>query len=95
MGDRITSYYKCPKCKTGEVEEYDAASSLMFVATCDNCDYRDDREYFEISDNEIVLCTAEEARKNGGLVICKRCKKEVMGSYIEENGCWECRETKE
>ena len=90
MGDRITRYYPCPKGCGGEVEEYDASSSLMFVAICDKCWWKDPRNYYEISDSEIMLGTPEQAREQGGLVICKKCGKEVMGSYIEENGCLVC-----
>lgn len=92
MGDRYTWWQKCPneECK-GEVKYYDAPSSLMYVGTCDTCNWREPRDYYEINSHEIVLCTPEEARKNGGLVICKNCNKEVMGSYIEKGGCIECR----
>lgn len=88
MGDRTTTFYKC-NCG-GEIEEYDAPSSLMFTASCNKCDFRDPREYYEISSTEITLSTPEEARNNGGLVTCQKCKKEVMGSYILEDGCIDC-----
>ena len=47
MGDRYFSYYPCPKCGA-EIEEYDAPSCTMFVAVCDECDWRDPKDYFEV-----------------------------------------------
>ena len=90
MGDRITTFLPCPKCGK-ESEQYDASSSLLWVWTCEHCGWKDDKEYFEKSISEIVLCAPEEARKNGGLVICKKCGREVMGSYITKDGCEECK----
>lgn len=60
MGDRTTRWYKCPHCTTGEVEEYDAPSCLLFTATCNSCDFFDKREYFEIDKNNIILCTPKD-----------------------------------
>ncbi len=94
MGDRITTYLPCPQCGK-ETEQYDASSSLLWVWQCDACGWHDPRSYYEISDHEIVLCTKEEARKNGGLATCKNCGKEVMGSYLIPTGCVECRPKKE
>lgn len=59
MGDRITTYHPCPQCHK-EMETYDASSSLMYVSQCDHCGYKDRREYFEISENEIRLITSEQ-----------------------------------
>jgi hypothetical protein len=92
MGDRITTYYPCqqPNCN-GEVEEYDASSSLIFVAACDTCHWKDPRSYYELSGSEIVLCTEEKARELGALVVCPACSKEVMKSWIEKDRrCMEC-----
>ena len=94
MGDRITTYRPCPKCGK-ETEEYVATSCLQYVWNCDHCGWKSDLDYYQVSDYQIVLCTKEQARKNGGLVVCKNCKKEVMGSYILERGCIECRPKKE
>ena len=91
MGDHITSFYPCPKGCGGEVEEYDASSSLMFSASCNKCNWKDPREYFERSATEIVLCTEEEARENGSLVNCKKCKREIMKSCVKGNGCYDCK----
>jgi len=62
MGDRYISYYDCPKCGE-EVELYDAPSSVMYVAICDKCGWREPLNYYEVADNEIVLCTKEEYNK--------------------------------
>ena len=89
MGDRITRFY-LHECG-GEIEEYDAPSSLIFHAQCEKCGWRDLRRYYEQDESNIVLCTEKEARKNGGLVVCKNCAKEVMGSWIIADGCLECK----
>ena len=92
MGDRTTTFSPCPKC--GDVDsysEYDAPSSLIFHAQCEKCGWKDLRRYYEQDESTIVLCTEEEARKNGGLVVCKNCTKEVMGSWITIGGCLECK----
>ena len=62
MGDRYLSYYPCPQCGK-EVEECDASSSLMFIAICDACGWKDPRDYYEIGENEIALCTKEELQE--------------------------------
>ncbi len=89
MGDRTTTYLSCPKCGA-ETEQYDAPSSLMWVWNCEKCGWKDDRDYYEISETNLVLCSEEEARKNGGLKTCQTCGKEVMGSYIQGEKCIEC-----
>ena len=94
MGDRTTRFYEHIGCG-GEIEEYDAPSCLMFVASCDKCNWKDPRDYYEISTTEIMLGTKEEAREQGGLVICKNCHKEKMGSYLIPTGCIDCRPKKE
>ncbi len=35
-------------------------SSLIYVGKCDHCGYRDKREYFEVSENEIRLIAPEQ-----------------------------------
>jgi endogenous inhibitor of DNA gyrase (YacG/DUF329 family) len=79
MGDRTTWWGPCPKCGK-EIEWYDASSSLLYGANCE-CGWADPLHYYEISDDEIVLCTIEEARQNGGWIKCEKCGKEIMGSY--------------
>ncbi len=92
MGDRYMWREKCPKCGTEDsLDCYDAPSSLMFSRNCDHCDYKDPRNYYEKNEFEVVLCTEEEARQNGALIICKNCGEEVMGSYIEGPKCAECK----
>jgi len=54
MGDRTIQYKKCPVCGK-EYEEYDAPSSLIFVGICENFGWKDKRQYYEISENEIEL----------------------------------------
>lgn len=61
MGDRTTTYY-AHGCG-GEVEEYDAPSSLIFNASCDKCGWYDDRDYYETDNNTIELLTVEAAKK--------------------------------
>lgn len=89
MGDRTISTIPCPQCGK-DSELYDAPSSLMYEHSCSHCNYRDPREYFEVDAHNIILCTPEEARTCGGLVICPKCTKEVMGSYLTATGCMEC-----
>ena len=70
MGDRITTHHPCPQCHK-EMETYDAMSSLMYVSKCDHCGYKDQRDYFEVSENEIHLITPEQLEdlktKNPGI----------------------------
>ncbi len=61
MGDRTYWYEPCPKCGE-QVEFYDAYSSLMFVAVCDNCGWKDDRDYYETGENEISLLTPKQLK---------------------------------
>ena len=58
MGDRYIWYVPCPECEK-EVEYYDAPSCLMYVAVCD-CGWREPKNYYEIGEHEIVLCTRKE-----------------------------------
>ena len=59
MGDRYYSYEKCPKC--GETYElYDAPSSLMYVGICENCNWSDPKDYYELGEHEVALMTPEE-----------------------------------
>jgi len=67
MGDRITTYLPCPKCGE-ETEQYDASSSLMWIWNCEHCGWKDDRDYYEVSEHEIHLCTEEELEE--------KCKKD-------------------
>jgi len=62
MGDRTTTYLPCPKCGK-ESEQYDAPSCLMWVWICDYCKWKDDRNYYETSENTIELITEKEAKK--------------------------------
>ena len=62
MGDRITTYHPCPQCYK-EMETCDAMSSLMYVSKCDHCGYEDQRDYFEVSENEIRLITPEQLKE--------------------------------
>ncbi len=59
MGDRITTYHPCIQCRK-QMETYDAMSSLIYVSKCDHCGYEDQRDYFEVSENEIRLITSEQ-----------------------------------
>jgi rubredoxin len=59
MGDRITTYLPCPECGE-ETEQYDAASSLIWNWNCGECGWVDDREYWEVGDNEIFFGTEEQ-----------------------------------
>lgn len=61
MGDRTTTFYKC-NCG-GEIEEYDAPSCMLFSASCDKCGWKDNREYYELKNGSIILCTEEEYKK--------------------------------
>lgn len=98
MGDRTITYRKCPKCGK-EVEEYDAPSSLMFVAVCENCGWYDERGYWEkiINGNveETILCTPNQAIEKGLARKCPICK-ELMPTYqIDEYGmCMWCHQDK-
>ena len=47
MGDRTITIDICPMCGK-KYEIYDAPSSIMYVAICDNCSYEDPHYYTEI-----------------------------------------------
>ena len=79
MGDRTTTYHPCPECSK-EAERYDAPSSLLYLDSCEHCGWTSGLSYYEVAENEIALCTEEEARLKGYLVTCPKCKQEVMKS---------------
>lgn len=58
MGDRYSWLEQC-ECG-GEIEGYDAPSSLMYSRTCDKCGYKDPLEYFENEDGTIVYLETKE-----------------------------------
>lgn len=90
MGDRTTTYYSCPKCGK-ERESYDAPSSLMYFDKCEHCNDVDPRDYYEDTGNRIILCTEEEARKQGLLVECPTCLKECgKVDVVEFKMCHTC-----
>ena len=62
MGDRTITYYPCPKCGK-EMEEYDAPTCLMFVAVCEHCGWKDDRNYYEDENGVLNLCTEKEFKR--------------------------------
>lgn len=64
MGDRITTYLPCPKCGK-ESEQYDQSSALTWVWICDNCGWKDDRDYYETEPNTIELLTEKQALERG------------------------------
>ena len=57
MGDRYISYKKCPKCGE-QYEVYDAPSSMMYVAKCDKCGFKEDFSYCELNGILYLLPTA-------------------------------------
>ena len=60
MGTRYITYYDCPECRAKDsVEEYDAASCVMFVAICEKCGWKDPRDYYQ----EIVQIAYDEWKK--------------------------------
>jgi hypothetical protein len=77
MGDRTTTYYDhdCPE--GGEVEQYDAPSSLIFSASCDKCGWTDDRDYYETGEHMIELLTSEQANEKG---FCRECGLHSMAA---------------
>jgi anaerobic ribonucleoside-triphosphate reductase len=88
MGDRTTYYYKCPKCgRENGVEVYDAPSCLMYVESCQFCDYKVDKDYYEVDENHITLIDKKEARELGYL--CKKCDRYL---YFEERAIGICED---
>lgn len=63
MGDRITTFLPCPKCGK-ETEQYDASSSLLWVWNCENCGWKDERDYYELPNNTIALMTKKQYEKH-------------------------------
>lgn len=59
MGEHSFIVHPCPQCHK-EMETHDAVSSLIYVSRCEHCGYKDQREYFETSENEIRLITHEQ-----------------------------------
>ena len=63
MGDRIITYHPCPRCGK-QMETYDTSSSLIYIyiyiSECNHCDYKDEREYFDIKEHEIALITPKQ-----------------------------------
>lgn len=66
MGDGRYSYYDCPKCgaKWG-VEIYDAPSCMLYVGSCQYCDYKVDLDYYETDPDTLELLSSEDAKKRG------------------------------
>lgn len=63
MGDIRYIPKKCPECK-GTYYICDASSSLMYVDICDHCGSRNsDLEYYEIGEDEIILCTKKKLER--------------------------------
>ena len=53
MGDRITTYNDCPKCKSkGTFECYEALSSLMKFDECAECGYN---VRYDVNDTDNVI----------------------------------------
>lgn len=51
MGDRYISKRKCPVCGV-MYEVYDAPSSMMYCASCDNCGFSENLSYYEFKVGE-------------------------------------------
>lgn len=91
MGDRTTWNETCPECGAENgVEVYDAPSSLMWVRSCEECDWRDPRGYYEGRNNHIYLCTDEEARRLGYIMDCpgfkdRPCEYDSMSWWEKEH----------
>lgn len=77
MGDRYYSYYNCPKCgeKNG-VEIYDAPSCLQYLEACQYCDYKVDLDYYEETENCLVLLSKSDAEKKG--YFCQFCNNYLL-----------------
>lgn len=53
MGDRVTIYASCPKCKGKNTFEcYEALSSLLKVDNCTKCGFT---QHYEVSDDDNVI----------------------------------------
>lgn len=88
MGDRYISYYPCPKCGR-EIEEYDAPSCTMFCASCDYCDWKDLRDYFEVlleEEGEPLGCIAWASEHYAH--IGPMTKEEFAGKYPKRFSWW-------
>lgn len=90
MGDRTYYYYDCPKCglKDG-VEVYDHSSALMYVEACQDCDYYVDLDYYEESENYLVLLSKADARDKGYL--CNKCDQYLWLDEREIGLCRDCK----
>ncbi len=61
MGTRTWWSENCEHCRgKNTIEAYDAPSCLQWFKKCDKCGWSDDRDYYEISENEIALLTEQE-----------------------------------
>lgn len=89
MGDRSIWYEDCPKCNGKDtVEVADDSSSLIFYRKCNKCGWTDGLGYYEGKNDDIILCTKEEAIKLGLIYLCG-CgeyktwwEKEVYGTCV-------------
>jgi hypothetical protein len=88
MGDRTISFRTCPTCQK-IYEVYDAPSSLLYSAWCNNCGYNEGLDYYETGPNEISLLTKKEAKKRGLLDIkyCKDCGRTISKSAKRCHSC--------
>lgn len=92
MGDRITTYLPCPNCKK-ETEQYDAPSCLIWSWNCEHCGWKDDRVYFEDRVGNIHLCTEQEAKEKGYILVCPKCVEDMTASEDEVYGmCYQCKQ---
>jgi hypothetical protein len=64
MGNKRIWFENCPHC-TQEMECYDSPLSLIWSRQCEECGYRDDRDYYETLDGRIVLLDTLEAISRG------------------------------
>jgi len=84
MGDRTVTMIKCPECEV-MVELYDAPSSLIYSARCDNCGWEEPLDYYEIGKNQIMLCTYEHYRKACMLIPWVKAYRKELAEDIREN----------
>ncbi len=90
MGTRLKWIDTCPECGKDTLECYDAPSSMLWVRSCNKCNYVDKRNYYESSD-EIYLCTEEQAIEQGLLLKCPLCGKYCNCWQIEKyKVCFSC-----
>ena len=88
MGDRYYYYSDCPKCGAKQgLETYDAPSCYQYVVSCEVCGWvdRNSPNYYDIADNEIVLCTKEEyIKKYKYTPFCQERRKEIA-EWLKED----------